>query len=48
MEDNGSPFAPILIMCTHDGHFYPIEAMKEIPLDQQAKDHGELNNTSPA
>jgi len=33
-----------MIMVTSSGHFYPIDAVKDIPLSAQAKDHGELND----
>jgi len=33
----------IMLMFTEDG-FYPIEALITVPLEQQAKDHGEIND----
>ena len=33
----------VLVMITAHG-FYPIEAAPSVPLEQQAKDHGELND----
>lgn len=33
----------MLIMICENG-FYPIDSMEDMPLKQQAKDHGELND----
>lgn len=33
-----------LVMITVDGNFYPINAVADVPLEQQAADHGLLND----
>lgn len=32
-----------LVMIMESGNFYPVEAVAGVGLEQQAKDHGELN-----
>lgn len=43
MNDRDYIKTRLMIMRTVSG-FYPIEAVKDIPISQQAKDHGELND----
>lgn len=33
----------VLVIFMASGNFYPVEAVEGVTLEQQAKDHGELN-----